>query len=55
VVNKLKEQGIEKSDITREEFLEHAWEWTHKHGGSFWNSSKNWEHPVIGTAPVHHG
>lgn len=33
VVNKLKEQGIEKSDLTREEFLEHAWEWTHKHGG----------------------
>ncbi len=33
VVNKLKSQGIEKSQITREEFLEHAWEWTHKHGG----------------------
>jgi valyl-tRNA synthetase len=33
VVAKLKEEGIEKSDITRDEFLEHAWEWTHKHGG----------------------
>ncbi|MEM6722357.1 MAG: valine--tRNA ligase [Bacteroidota bacterium] len=33
VVNKLKEEGIEKSDITREEFLKHAWDWTHKHGG----------------------
>jgi valyl-tRNA synthetase len=33
VVNKLKEEGIEKRDISREEFLEHAWEWTHKHGG----------------------
>ncbi|RKD91679.1 valine--tRNA ligase [Mangrovibacterium diazotrophicum] len=33
VVNKLKEQGISKTDLTREEFLEHAWEWTHKHGG----------------------
>ncbi|PTX63463.1 valyl-tRNA synthetase [Kordia periserrulae] len=33
VVNKLKEEGINKSDITREEFLTHAWEWTHKHGG----------------------
>ena len=33
VVNKLKQEGIEKSDLTREEFLEHAWEWTHKHGG----------------------
>jgi valyl-tRNA synthetase len=33
VVNKLAEEGIKKSDITREEFLKHAWEWTHKHGG----------------------
>jgi valyl-tRNA synthetase len=33
VVAKLKEDGIEKSSLTRDEFLEHAWEWTHKHGG----------------------
>ena len=33
VVNKLKEEGIEKFEIGREEFLKHAWEWTHKHGG----------------------
>ncbi|MGH1386253.1 valine--tRNA ligase [Kordia sp.] len=33
VVNKLKQEGIKKSDLTREEFLGHAWEWTHKHGG----------------------
>ena len=33
VVAKLKEEGIEKSDLSREEFVEHAWEWTHKHGG----------------------
>ena len=33
VVNKLKSDGIDKADLTREEFLEHAWEWTHKHGG----------------------
>ncbi|MFN3757257.1 MAG: valine--tRNA ligase, partial [Flavobacterium sp.] len=33
VVNKLKEQGIKKEDLTREEFLKHAWEWTDKHGG----------------------
>ena len=33
VVAKLKEEGINKSDLTREVFLEHAWEWTHKHGG----------------------
>ena len=33
VVAKLAEEGIQKSDLSREEFLEHAWEWTHKHGG----------------------
>ncbi|NQY10693.1 MAG: valine--tRNA ligase [Flavobacteriales bacterium] len=33
VVAKLKEEGIDKNDLTREEFLKHAWEWTHKHGG----------------------
>lgn len=33
VVSKLKENGIEKTTLTRDEFLEHAWDWTHKHGG----------------------
>ena len=33
VVAKLKEDGIDKNDLTRDEFLVHAWEWTHKHGG----------------------
>ena len=33
VVKQLSEQGIKKHDLTREQFLEHAWEWTHKHGG----------------------
>ena len=33
VVNKLKEEGIDKKDLTREEFLKHAWEWKEKHGG----------------------
>jgi len=33
VVNKLKEEGISKDDISREEFMEHAWEWKEKHGG----------------------
>ena len=33
VVAKLKEEGINKHDLSREEFMEHAWEWTHKHGG----------------------
>ncbi|CAA0185704.1 valine--tRNA ligase [Tenacibaculum maritimum] len=33
VVARLKEQGIEKNDLTREEFLAHAWEWKHEYGG----------------------
>ena len=33
VVNKLKSQGINKSDLSRNEFLEHAWSWTDEHGG----------------------
>jgi valyl-tRNA synthetase len=33
VVAKLKSEGIEKRDLKREEFLDYAWEWTHKHGG----------------------
>ena len=33
VVGKLKDQGISKFDLSRDEFMEHAWEWTHKHGG----------------------
>ena len=34
VVAKLKAEGINKSDLTREEFLKHAWEWTDKYGGT---------------------
>ena len=33
VVAKLKEEGIRKTDLTREQFLKHAWEWKEKHGG----------------------
>ncbi len=33
VVNKLAEQGIKKTDLTRDEFLKHAWDWTEEHGG----------------------
>jgi len=33
VVAKLKEEGIDKADLSREDFLKHAWDWTHKHGG----------------------
>ncbi|MDE6289916.1 MAG: valine--tRNA ligase, partial [Muribaculaceae bacterium] len=33
VIQKLAEQGIKKTDLTRDQFLEHAWDWTHTHGG----------------------
>ncbi len=33
VVNRLAEQGIKKTDLTRDEFLRHAWDWTNEHGG----------------------
>jgi valyl-tRNA synthetase len=33
VVHKLREQGIKKSDLSRDDFLKHAWDWTDKHGG----------------------
>lgn len=33
VVDKLSKEGIKKTDLSREEFLNHAWDWTHKHGG----------------------
>ncbi|WP_262732072.1 valine--tRNA ligase [Gaetbulibacter sp. NE] len=33
VVAKLKDQGVDKNDLTRDEFLKHAWDWTHEYGG----------------------
>lgn len=33
VVNRLAQEGIKKTDLTRDEFLKHAWQWTHEHGG----------------------
>ncbi len=33
VVNKLNKEGIDKEQLSRDEFMDHAWEWTHKHGG----------------------
>ncbi len=40
VVAKLKEKGINKNDLSREEFLAHAWEWTHEYGGVILNQLK---------------
>ena len=49
VINKLKDQGIQKSDLTREEFLKHAWDWKEEYGGRIvkqlkkLGSSADWE------------
>ena len=40
VVKMLRDKGIKKSDISREKFLEYAWEWTNKHGGLILNQLK---------------
>ena len=42
VVARLKEQGIDKNDLTREEFLKHAWDWTEEYGGVILNQLKNY-------------
>jgi len=53
VVNKLKQEGIEKSQLTREEFMLHAWEWKEKHGGIILEQLKklgascDWERTVF--------
>lgn len=40
VVNKLRAEGIKKSDLTRDEFMKHAWEWKEKHGGIILNQMR---------------
>jgi valyl-tRNA synthetase len=50
VVDKLRKAGIDKYDLSREEFLKHAWEWTDKHGGIILEQLKNWAHHVTGIA-----
>ena len=40
VVSMLKEKGIDKNDLSRDEFLEHAWEWTREYGGVILNQLK---------------
>ncbi|MCT4698978.1 valine--tRNA ligase [Tenacibaculum haliotis] len=58
VVAKLKEQGIDKNDLTREEFLEHAWEWKHEYGGKILEQLKklgascDWERTAFTMDPA---
>ena len=53
VVNRLAEQGIKKRDLTREQFLEHAWDWTNEHGGIILKqlrrlgASCDWDRPAF--------
>ena len=49
VVAKLKEEGVSKASLTREDFLEHAWEWTREYGASSWSNLKNWGVPATGS------
>jgi valyl-tRNA synthetase len=58
VVAKLKEQGIDKNDLTREEFLAHAWEWKHEYGGKILEQLKklgascDWERTAFTMDPA---
>lgn len=58
VVAKLAEEGIKKSDLTREEFLKHAWDWTHKYGGIILEQLKklgascDWERTAFTMDPI---
>ena len=58
VVAKLKEEGIDKSELTREQFLEHAWEWKDKYGGTILEQLKklgascDWERTKFTMDPV---
>ena len=51
VVQKLADEGVKKEDLTREEFLKHAWEWTDEHGGIILEQLKNWDVHAIGIVP----
>jgi len=65
VVAKLKSEGINKNDLSREEFLEHAWDWTHKYGGTIleqlkklgascdWERTKFTMDPDMSAAVIH--
>jgi len=49
IVGKMKEEGLTKEQIGREEFLKRAWDWKRVYGGSF-SSSRSWEAPATGSA-----
>ena len=48
VVAMLEKQGVNKNELTREQFLEHAWEWKEKYGGIIINQLKNLDVPAMG-------
>jgi Valyl-tRNA synthetase len=52
VVDKLRKEGITKDNLTREQFLEHAWEWTHKHGGIILEQLKKLVLRATGNVPA---
>lgn len=52
IIQKLKEEGIDKHDLGREKFLERAWEWKKEYGGRIIGQLKSWVLPVTGTESV---
>ena len=52
IIEKLKEEGIDKHELGREKFLERAWEWKKEYGAGLFPSSKNLAPPAIGTESV---
>ncbi len=49
IIEKLKEEGIDKYQLGREKFLERAWDWKKEYGGRILRQLKNWAPPVTGT------
>ncbi|MGB0423539.1 MAG: class I tRNA ligase family protein, partial [Flavobacteriales bacterium] len=52
VVQKLRKEGVKKSDLSRDEFLGHAWEWTEKHGGIILEQLKKLEELDVSEYPA---
>lgn len=52
IIQKLKEEGIDKHDLGREKFLERAWEWKKEYGGRIIGQLKSWVLPATGTESV---
>jgi len=52
VVQKLRKEGIKKSDLSRDDFMKHAWEWTDEHGGILQQLRVHWAPRATGNEPA---